>query len=43
MGVDDFGLGRLLQQGQIRSHKGSYVGENRLFEELVLAGKLTWN
>ncbi len=40
MGVDDFGLGVLLQKGQIKSHKGSYVGENRLFEELVLAGKL---
>jgi len=40
MGVDDFGLGLLLQTGQIRSHKGSYVGENRLFEEMVLAGKL---
>ncbi len=40
MGVDDFGLGLLLQKGQIRSHKGSYVGENRHFEELVLAGKL---
>jgi 3-oxoacid CoA-transferase subunit A len=40
MGVDDFGLGLLLKKGQIRSHKGSYVGENRLFEELVLAGKL---
>jgi 3-oxoacid CoA-transferase A subunit len=40
MGVDDFGLGKLLKKGQIKSHKGSYVGENRLFEELVLAGKL---
>jgi 3-oxoacid CoA-transferase subunit A len=40
MGVDDFGLGLLLQKGQIRSHKGSYVGENRLFEELVLTGRL---
>ena len=40
MGVDEFGLGLLLQKGQIRSHKGSYVGENKLFEELVLAGKL---
>jgi 3-oxoacid CoA-transferase subunit A len=40
MGVDEFGLGLLLQKGQIKSHKGSYVGENRLFEELVLAGKL---
>lgn len=40
MGVDEFGLGILLYKGQIRSHKGSYVGENRHFEELVLAGKL---
>jgi 3-oxoacid CoA-transferase subunit A len=40
MGIDEFGLGLLLQKGQIKSHKGSYVGENRLFEELVLAGKL---
>lgn len=40
MGVDDFGLGLLLQKGQIKSHKGSYVGENRYFEEMVLAGKL---
>ena len=40
MGIDDFGLGLLLKNGQIRSHKGSYVGENRHFEELVLAGKL---
>ena len=40
MGVDEFGLGLLLQKGQIKSHKGSYVGENKLFEELVLAGKL---
>lgn len=40
MGVDEFGLGLLLKKGQIKSHKGSYVGENKLFEELVLAGKL---
>jgi 3-oxoacid CoA-transferase subunit A len=40
MGVDEFGLGMLLHKGQIKSHKGSYVGENRLFEELVIAGKL---
>jgi 3-oxoacid CoA-transferase subunit A len=40
MGVDDFGLGTLLRNGQIKSHKGSYVGENRHFEELVLAGQL---
>jgi 3-oxoacid CoA-transferase subunit A len=40
MGIDEFGLGLLLRKGQIRSHKGSYVGENRHFEELVLDGKL---
>jgi len=40
MGIDEFGLGLLLEAGQIRSHKGSYVGENRHFEDLVLAGKL---
>jgi 3-oxoacid CoA-transferase subunit A len=40
MGVDDFGLGLLLRKGQIRSHKGSYVGENKLFEEMALSGKL---
>ncbi len=40
MGVDDFGLGLLLQNRQIKSHKGSYVGENRLFEQLVLSGEL---
>ncbi|HVP64682.1 MAG TPA: CoA transferase subunit A [candidate division Zixibacteria bacterium] len=40
MGVDEFGLGLLLQKRQIRSHKGSYVGENRLFEEMVLSGQL---
>ncbi len=39
-GVDDFGLGKLLQTGQIRKHIGSYVGENKLFEQMVLTGKL---
>jgi 3-oxoacid CoA-transferase subunit A len=39
-GVDDFGLGKLLQTGQIRKHIGSYVGENKLFEQMVLSGKL---
>ena len=40
MGIDDVGLGLLLRKGQIRSHKGSYVGENKHFEDMVLAGKL---
>lgn len=39
-GVDDYGLGKLLQAGQIKKHIGSYVGENKLFEQMVLSGKL---
>src|SRR5438270_11236451 len=39
-GVDDFGLGKLLATGQIKKHIGSYVGENKLFERLVLSGQL---
>src|SRR5438477_2034920 len=39
-GVDQFGLGKLLMTGQIKKHIGSYVGENKLFESLVLSGKL---
>ncbi|MBV8593618.1 MAG: CoA transferase subunit A [Caulobacteraceae bacterium] len=39
-GVDDFGLGILLKRGQIDRMVSSYVGENRLFEQLYLAGKL---
>jgi len=39
-GVDDFGLGLLLAGGQIRKMISSYVGENKLFAELYLSGKL---
>lgn len=39
-GVDDYGLGKLLQSGQVKKHIGSYVGENKLFEQMVLSGKL---
>lgn len=39
-GVDDFGLGVLLQNRQVRKHIGTYVGENKLFEKLVLSGEL---
>ena len=39
-GVDDFGLGILLASGQIRKMISSYVGENKLFEQLYLGGKL---
>ncbi|MDA9121480.1 succinyl-CoA--3-ketoacid-CoA transferase, partial [Flavobacteriales bacterium] len=37
-GVDDFGLGLLLQKRQIRKMISSYVGENDLFERLMLSG-----
>lgn len=39
-GVDGFGLGQLLETGQIRKMVSSYVGENKLFAELFLSGKL---
>ncbi len=39
-GVDDFGLGLLLQQRQIRTMIASYVGENALFEQQMLSGEL---
>jgi 3-oxoacid CoA-transferase subunit A len=39
-GIDDFGLGILLAAGQIKKMVSSYVGENRLFEQLYLAGEL---
>ena len=40
-GVDDYGLGKLLGAGQIKKHIGSYVGENKAFEQMVLTGKVT--
>ncbi len=39
-GVDDFGLGLLLQTRQIRKMVSSYVGENKEFERQYLAGEL---
>ncbi len=39
-GTDDFGLGKLLAAGQVRKHIGSYVGENKVFEQMVLTNKL---
>ena len=39
-GVDGFGLGILLEGGQIRKMISSYVGENKLFEQLYLSGGL---
>lgn len=39
-GVDDFGLGLLLQKKQIDRIYASYVGENALFEQQMLSGEL---
>jgi 3-oxoacid CoA-transferase subunit A len=39
-GADGFGLWKLLDNGQIRKMISSYVGENRLFEQLYLSGEL---
>jgi len=39
-GSSDFGAGLLLEAGQIRKMIASYVGENKLFEQMVLQGKV---
>ena len=39
-GVNDFGIGLLLQTRQVKKMIATYVGENKLFEELVLKGEL---
>jgi 3-oxoacid CoA-transferase subunit A len=39
-GIDGAGLGLLLETGQIRKMISSYVGENKTFAQLYLAGKL---
>jgi 3-oxoacid CoA-transferase subunit A len=39
-GVDDFGIGLLLQNRQVKKMVSSYVGENKLFEQLVMSGEL---
>ena len=39
-GVDDWGLGLLLHNRQIKKMISSYVGENELFEKLFLSGQL---
>ncbi len=40
VGIDDVGMGLLLANGQIRRHIGTYVGENKLLEQMVLSGTL---
>lgn len=39
-GIDNFGLGLLLQNNQIKKMISSYVGENKLFEQKLLSGEL---
>jgi 3-oxoacid CoA-transferase subunit A len=39
-GVDGLGIGLLLAAGQIRRHIGTYVGENKLLEAMVLDGRV---
>ena len=39
-GIDGFGIGLLLQNRQVKKMISSYVGENKLFEQLVLSGEL---
>src|SRR5271157_1906891 len=39
-GIDDFGIGILLQNRQVKKMVSTYVGENKLFEQLVLSGEL---
>ena len=39
-GVDDFGLGKLMQTKQIKKMISSYVGENKEFERQYLSGEL---
>src|SRR4029077_5624556 len=40
VGVDGFGMGLLLAAGQIRKHIGTYVGENKLLEQMILQGRV---
>ena len=39
-GVDDFGIGLMLQQKQVKKMIASYVGENATFEQQLLSGEL---
>jgi 3-oxoacid CoA-transferase subunit A len=39
-GTDDYGLGILLKNGQVSKMVATYVGENKIFENLFLSGEL---
>ena len=40
VGVDGLGMGRMLEAGMIASHVGSYVGENKLLEKMLLENRI---
>lgn len=40
VGIDGYGMGLMLEADMIASHTGSYVGENKLLETLLISGKL---
>jgi len=40
VGIDGQGMGLLLAAGQIRRHIGTYVGENKLLEQMILEKKI---
>src|SRR5439155_21283964 len=40
VGIDGYGMGLMLEAGMIASHTGSYVGENRRLEQMMIAGTL---
>ncbi len=39
-GVDGFGIGLMLEKRQVKKMISSYVGENKLFEQLLMSGEL---
>src|SRR5579863_6386655 len=39
-GTDGFGVGLLLENGQVKKMNASYVGSNKFFERLVLSGEI---
>ena len=43
MGVEGFGIGLILEAGLIAEHTGSYVGENKVMERMMLSGELKVN
>ncbi len=40
MSIDGYAMGRMLEAGMIASHTGSYVGENRLLEQMIFERRI---